>query len=115
MLPQLGDAAKEQGKPVDENYDSSDDEDELAGVVRIHLNVMLLQRMKRLTSASNLPVNLLALLFVKIGWTELGLNRLSGFVVSVAVANDSFHGVVHSSSLLATTDYCAHCAENCEG
>ena len=28
---QLGDAAKEDGKPVDENYDSSDDEDQLAG------------------------------------------------------------------------------------
>lgn len=33
MLPKLGDAAKHEGKPVDEEYDSSDDEDELAGVV----------------------------------------------------------------------------------
>ncbi|KAK9805963.1 hypothetical protein WJX73_009198 [Symbiochloris irregularis] len=32
VLPKLGDAAKHDGKPVDEEYDSSDDEDELAGV-----------------------------------------------------------------------------------
>lgn len=32
VFPELGDAAKEDGKPVDANYDSSDDEDELAGV-----------------------------------------------------------------------------------
>lgn len=56
VLPKLGDAAKEEGKPVDANYDSSDDEDELAGVVS-HCTAITCAALAAITASHELALH----------------------------------------------------------